>query len=172
MKNASWLFLGSSTVSQLKVFKGRIFTSFFIIIFFFYSLLTHPNACVFEKRGPCPLEKSTRKTYISPSPMKSWGRQPNLTPAKIGFHLVYSSFHKLISPSFPISLLSHPWQYSLKLKWMAIGNWDTHERKAEVAWAQWWWMGWSTVGLMGLIWEVSGAGWGWDWWWVWFAFAR
>ena len=43
-------------------------TAFF---FFFYSLLTHPNACVFEKRGPCPPEKSMRKTYIGPTPAKS-----------------------------------------------------------------------------------------------------
>ena len=54
-------FLGLSTIAQLKVFKGCAFTFFFI----FYSLFTYPNACVFEKRGPRLLEKSTSKTYIS-----------------------------------------------------------------------------------------------------------
>ena len=55
-----------TTVAQLKVFKGRIFASFFLFFFFFsffspYSLLSHPNSYVFEKRSPCPLEKSMRK---------------------------------------------------------------------------------------------------------------
>ena len=73
-------FLGLSTIAQLKVFKGCAFTFFF----FFYSLFTYPNACVFEKRGPRPPKKSTRKTYIGPTPTKSRGRQPSLTSAKIG----------------------------------------------------------------------------------------
>ena len=122
-----------TTIAQLKVFKGRVFASFFFFFFFFsffspYSLLSHPNAYIFEKRSPRPPKKSTRKT-VRPTSVKSSDEkstrkttQYNAGEDWVPSGLVYSSFHKPISPSSPISLLSHPWQYSLKLE--MNGSWE------------------------------------------------
>ena len=127
MKNASWLFLGLTTVAQLKVFKGRVFAPLFFI-FYFFSINSSPTLTPVSSRrevhahqintrgrqfglmlAKSSEEKSTRKTTQSDT---DEDRVP----------LVYSSFHKPISPSSPISLLSHPWQYSLKLE--MNGSWE------------------------------------------------
>ena len=131
-----------TTIAQLKVFKGRVFASFFFFFFFFsffspYSLLSHPNAYIFEKRSPRPPKKSTRKKIWSnageelrkeihqeDSPVRCqrklgslWCTLPSI-----------NSFHHL--PQFHFSPIhdSTPWN----LKWMAVGNWDTHEREVEL----------------------------------------
>ena len=71
-----------------------------------------------------PRGRQFRPTSVKSSDEKSTRKktQSNAGEDWVPSGLVYSSFHKPISPSSPISLLSHPWQYSLKLE--MNGNWE------------------------------------------------
>ena len=122
-----------TTIAQLKVFKGRVFASFFFFSFFFSffaPIHSSPTLMPMSLRREVhahqrnPRGRQFRPTSVKSSDEKSTRKttQSNAGEDWVPSGLVYSSFHKPISPSSPISLLSHPWQYSLKLE--MNGSWE------------------------------------------------